>query len=315
MSTLTSGTPPVFSGAGLGPNGLANLYGRAAPNAIVYVYHSGGGTFYGTTTADATGLFALTTTTPLIQDANGNTPIAIAEFNSAGQQVSSWTGATVNSSAMNSTPAPAGGSNLSPGSVPIFRAAGPGPNGLANLYGRAAPNAIVYVYHSGGGTLYGTTTADASGLFSLTTTTPLIQDANGDTPIAIAEFNSSGQQISPWTGATVNSSAMNPQSAPVNPRPGGAILAPGSAPIFVGSAPAGAGGAIIKGVAAPHAIVHAYHVGGAPYYGSATADAYGNFSLATITPLVKDAAGNTPIALAEFSATGQQISGWTGATL
>ncbi|MGF6096082.1 hypothetical protein [Pseudomonas sp. 18175] len=206
-------------------------------------------------------------------------------------------------------------STLSAGSNPIFTGAGPGPGGLAIIYGQAAPNAIVYLYHSGGSPLYGTTTADASGLFALTTTTPLIQDANGNTPIAIAEFNSTGQQVSGWTSTTVNSSAMNAPPAPTNPTPGGAILASGSAPIFVNSAAAGAGGAIINGVAAPNAIVHAYHAGGAPYYGSATTDAYGNFSLATITPLVKDAAGNTPIALAEFNATGQQISGWTGATI
>ena len=64
------------------------------------------------------------------------------------------------------------------------------------LKGKAAANAIVYVYLQGGGTLFGKPQANQNGDWEL----QLSQDLRPDTtPLSLAEFSAAGVQVSGWT--------------------------------------------------------------------------------------------------------------------
>jgi hypothetical protein len=176
----------------------------------------------------------------------------------------------------------------------------------------AAPNAIVQIFLAGGSVNYGSVRADQFGNWSLTPNQPLAIDAYGNVSIALAEYNASGQQISPWTGANLTLSSVGGGGGTV---PGGAILPPGSPPVLTSSTTINSRQPLLQGVAAPNAIVQIFLAGGSVNYGSVRADQFGNWSLTPNQPLAIDAYGNVSIALAEYNASGQQISPWTGANL
>jgi hypothetical protein len=207
MSTypMQPGTPPIFGNAFNAGNGSIIVKGFAAPNAMIYIYHAGGSPFYGQGLTDSYGNFTVTITTPLVKDAYGNTPIALAEFNQAGQQASGWTGATLNMGTTGpiTTPPPvtppAGGPNSAPSSPPTVTSAMNNGGGQVQINGSATPNSTVLITGPYGSPIYANVPTDPYGNFSALVTTPFAREPDGTVKIALTQRNLAGQQTSPMS--------------------------------------------------------------------------------------------------------------------
>ena len=144
--------------------------------------------------------------------------------------------------------------------------------------------------------------ADSNGFWEHIPIIDLAIDANNWADIAMMALDGAGNALSPWGGVTLTVIAM---SSP----------APGSTPILTSSTTVNSKRPTLTGTAAPNAIVGIAHVGGNPYYGFATADANGNWSLVPNQDLILDANNQVSIGIAEFNAASQQTSVWGSATL
>ncbi len=193
-NALPPGSPPRLTSPTTVTSLRPLLTGKAAPHAIVYVFLEGGSVLFGTPQADSNGDWQL----QLSQDIySSSTPLALAEFNANGAQVSGWTAVTLTmSTASTSNALPSGSAPqlTSPTTVNSLRPL---------LTGKAAPNAIVYVFLEGGSVLFGKPQADSNGDWQL----QLSQDIySSSTPLALAEFNANGAQVSGWTAVTLTMS-------------------------------------------------------------------------------------------------------------
>ena len=191
-TALANGSAPVITSPTNVTSTRPLITGKAAANAIVYVYISGGGILYGKPQADIHGNWQLQLSQELY---SGSTPLALAEFNIDGGQVSGWTSVT-----MTVNGAPTTGTALANGSAPIITSSTNVTSLRPLIIGKAAANAIVYVYISGGGILYGKSQADINGDWLLQLSQDLYPDS---TPLALAEFNAGGGQVSGWTATTM----------------------------------------------------------------------------------------------------------------
>ncbi|MBK5545214.1 hypothetical protein JFT85_10580 [Pseudomonas sp. TH04] len=193
-NTLPSGSAPQLTSPTTVNSLRPLLTGKAAPNAIVYVYLEGGSVLFGKPQADSNGDWNL----QLSQDIySTSTPLSLGEFNANGALMSGWTAVTLTmSTAPTSNALPSGSAPqlTSPTTVNSLRPL---------LTGKAAPNAIVYVYLEGGSVLFGKPQADSNGDWQL----QLIQDIySTSTPLALAEFNANGGQVSGWTAVILTMS-------------------------------------------------------------------------------------------------------------
>jgi hypothetical membrane protein len=297
MSLAAPGSTPILTSSTTVNSKRPTLTGTAAPNAVVGIFHAGGTPYYGSATADAFGNWSFVPNQDLILDANNQVSIAIAEFDAGGQKTSAWGSATL-------TVTGTGGGTLPPGSTPILTSSTTVNSKRPTLTGTAAPNAVVGIFHAGGTPYYGSARADAFGNWSLVPNQDLILDANNQVSIAIAEFDAGGQKTSAWGSATLTVTGT-----------GGGPLPTGSTPILTSSTTVNSKRPTLTGTAAPNAVVGIFHAGGTPYYGSARADAFGNWSLVPNQDLILDANNQVSIAIAEFDAGGQKTSAWGSAAL
>ncbi|UII72578.1 hypothetical protein LVW35_05210 [Pseudomonas sp. HN11] len=313
MPSLPSGSAPALTSSTTINSRQPLLQGMAAPYAIVHVFLAGGSVNYGSARADQFGNWSLTPNQPLATDAYGKVSIALAEFDTAGQQRSPWTGANLilSTSAGGGGTTP-GGAILPPGSPPVLTSSTTINSRQPLLQGVAAPYAIVQVLLAGGSVNYGSARADQFGNWSLTPNQPLATDAYGNVSIALAEFNTAGQQLSPWTGANLilSTGAGGGGTTPGNtPRPAG------SAPVLTSSTTVSASHPFLQGLATPYSTIWFYNASGSIFHGQAQANASGNWSLILHPPLQPDAQGNALIQFAEYSTANQPVSGWATYTL
>jgi hypothetical protein len=313
MPSLPSGSAPVLTSSTTINSRQPLLHGVAAPNAIVQVFLAGGSVNYGSARADQFGNWSLTPNQPLAIDAYGNVSIALAEHNTYGQQISPWTGANLTlGSVVGGGGTIPGGAILPPGSPPVLTSSTTINSRQPLLQGVAAPNAIVQVLLAGGSVNYGSARADQFGNWSLTPNPPLTTDAYGKVSIAMAEYNTSGQQVSPWTGADLTLSSVVGGGGTI---PGTTPRPPGSAPVLTSSTTVSAYNPYLQGIATPYSTIWVYNASGSLFHGQAQADASGNWSLTLNPPLQPDAQGNALIQFAEHNTANQPVSGWATYTL
>jgi hypothetical protein len=282
---ITSNTTPTFTGT-------------AEANSTVTLYDSNGSTVLGTTTADGSGAWTITTSAL----SEGGHTLTAKAIDAAGNTSAASSGLTVTID----TTAP-----LAPSAPDLSAATDTGSANTDNLTknttptitGTAEAHSTVTLYDTDGSTVLGTTTADASGNWAITssalaasshTLTTKATDAAGNTSVA-----SSGLTV------TIDTSAPSAPSAPDL----SAATDTGSSStdnITRNTTP------IITGTAEALSTVTLYDTDGSTVLGTATADGSGNWSITcsalaegshTLSAKATDVAGNTSVA-----STGQSLT-------
>jgi hypothetical protein len=282
---ITSNTTPTFTGT-------------AEANSTVTLYDSNGSTVLGTTTADGSGAWTITTSAL----SEGGHTLTAKAIDAAGNTSAASSGLTVTID----TTAP-----LAPSAPDLSAATDTGSANTDNLTknttptitGTAEAHSTVTLYDTDGSTVLGTTTADASGNWAITssalaasshTLTTKVTDAAGNTSVA-----SSGLTV------TIDTSAPSAPSAPDL----SAATDTGSSStdnITRNTTPT------ITGTAEAHSTVTLYDTDGSTILGTATADGSGNWSITcsalaegshTLSAKATDVAGNTSVA-----STGQSLT-------
>lgn len=192
-ATMADGTPPVITSPANNSSVQTlrpTFTGKAAPNARIGVHNDAVNVYYGDCYADANGNW----TYPFPQDlAPGQVTLKFGQF-SQSARLSADTAHTLNIAISGS------GNALPPGSPPKLTSSSTVTSLRPLLTGKAAPNAIVYVYLEGGSVLFGKPQADSNGDWQL----QLSQDIySSSTPLALAKFNANGAQVSGWEGVTL----------------------------------------------------------------------------------------------------------------
>ncbi len=289
----TSDNTPTISGAG------------AEPNCTVTLYDTDGTTVLGTTTADGTGAWTITsstltdgvhTITTKVTDAAGNTSAG-----SAALTVTIDTTAPSASGTPDLASASDSGSsntdNTTSVTTPVITGSG------------AEVGATVTLYDTNGTTVLGTATADSSGNWSITsstlssgahTLTTKVTDASGNTGVA-----SAGLTVTIDTTAPSASGAPDLASASDSGSSNSDNITSVTTPTITG------------GGAEAGATVTLYDTDGTTVLGTATADGSGNWSITsstlssgahTLTTKVTDATGNTGAASAGLTLTIDSIA-------
>jgi len=285
IDNITSNTTPTFSGT-------------AEANSTVVLYDTNGSTVLGTTTADGSGNWTITssalsagshTLTSKATDAAGNTSLA-----STGLVVTIDTAAPVAPAAPDLTAATDTGSsstdNLTKNTTPTFT-------------GTAEANSTVTLYDTDGSTVLGTASADASGNWAITssalaagshTLTTKASDAAGNTSVASAglvvtiDASAPGAPSAPDLSAATDTGRSSTDNITRNTTP------------------------TVSGTAEANSTVTLYDTDGSTLLGTATADASGNWSITssalaegshTLSAKATDAAGNTSVASSGLSLT------------
>jgi outer membrane usher protein FimD/PapC len=285
VDTTAPATPdaPVLVGGvnGVTADNTPTITGVAEANSTVIIYR--GGVIVTSVTADASGNYTYTFTTPL---ADGTYSITVKSRDAAGN-VSAFSPAlsiTVDTTAPTTPGAPVlvGGNN------------GVTADNTPTITGSAEANSTVIIYK--GGIAVDSVTADASGDYTYTFTTPL---ADGTYSITVKDKDAVGNvsAASPALSITVDTAAPATPAAPV--------LVGGINGVISDNTPT------ISGVAEANSTVIIYKGGIA--VDSVTADATGNYTYTFTTPLAddtysitvkdKDAAGNVSAMSAALSIT------------
>jgi Domain of unknown function (DUF4347)/Bacterial Ig-like domain/Cadherin domain len=285
---ITSDNTPTISGAG------------AEPNCTVTLYDTDGTTVLGTTTADGTGAWTITSSilsdgahnlTTKVTDAAGNTGAA-----SAALTVTIDTTAPGASGTPDLASASDSGSsntdNTTSVTTPVITGGG------------AEPGATVTLYDTNGTTVLGTATADGSGNWSITSST-LSSGAHTLTtkmtdPAGNMGVTSAGLTVTIDTTAPSASGTPDLASASDSGSSNTDNTTSVTTPVITG------------GGAEPGATVTLYDTNGTTVLGTATADGSGNWSIIsstlssgahTLTTKVTDQAGNTGVASAGLTVT------------
>ncbi|MVN21798.1 Ig-like domain-containing protein [Mucilaginibacter arboris] len=274
VDTVPPVTPSVPVLASLGTitnNNKPTVTGTAEPGSTVILYD--GTTVIGTATADANGNWSITPATAL---ADGNHSLAVAVKDAAGNMSTVSTATTITVD----TIAPAAPS------VPVLASGGTiTNNNKPTITGTAEPGSTVTLYD--GTTVIGTTTADASGNWSITPATAL---ADGSHNLTTKAKDAAGN-ISAASATTITVDTIVPAAPSVPVLASGGTITNNNKPT-------------ITGTAEPGSTVTLYD--GTTVIGTATADASGNWSITPATVLAdgshnlttkaKDAAGNVSAA-------------------
>ncbi|WP_236465616.1 MULTISPECIES: hypothetical protein, partial [unclassified Pseudomonas] len=193
-SALPPGSPPKLTSSSTVTSLLPTLQGKAPANANVTVYQYYGAQL-GKTFADANGDWSMPLTLDLTVDPSTKQSRISLGLLDANGQPGSWAEdvfLTVNLAS--------GGSALPPGSPPRLTSSTTVDSLRPLLTGKAAANAIVYVYLSGGSVLFGKPKANINGDWQLQLSQDLYPES---TSLAIAEFDANGTQVSGWEGVTL----------------------------------------------------------------------------------------------------------------
>ena len=292
---MTSGTDTGLSGTdGITSNTTPVFTGTAEVNATVRLYDTDGTTLLGTTTANGSGGWSITSSTlsggnhivtAKQSDAAGNTSAA-----SAGLAVVIDTGAVAPSTPVLSALSDSG--TLGDGITNIA---------TPTITGTAEANASVTLYDTDGVTVLGTTTANGAGAWSITSST---LSSTGHTLTAKqTDLAGNVSAASNVLTLTVNTTAPAAPSTPV--------LSTASDSGTLGDGITNIATPVITGTALANAVVKLYDSNGTTLLGTATANGSGNWSITssalslgahTVTAKQTDVAGNvsaasTPLAL------------------
>lgn len=212
--TLSGGSDSGTVGDGITNVATPTLNGTAGANATIKLYDTDGTTLLGTTTADGSGAWAITSSTL----GNGNHSLKVTQTD--GSNATSPLSAALQLKIDTAATAPTGLS-LSAGSDSgtlgdgITNAAAP------TVKGQAEANATVRVYDTDGTTLLGTAVANGAGAWSINsstlnegahTFTAKQTDVAGNVSVASAGFNYTLDTIGP-TGMALSTNQVNQTSA------------------------------------------------------------------------------------------------------
>ncbi|PTT33349.1 Ig-like domain-containing protein, partial [Pseudomonas sp. HMWF021] len=152
-SVLTDGTPPVITTPANGsslPTLRPTFTGKAAPNARIGVFNDNLQGYYGDCYADANGDWSFT---PKQDMSAGSATYKFAQYSNVAR-MSADTAITLTLRGSNALPS---------GSAPVLTSPTTVNTPFPLLKGKAAANAVVYVYLEGGAVLFGKPTANADG--------------------------------------------------------------------------------------------------------------------------------------------------------
>ena len=302
----TPGTPDLASGSDSGTSSTDNVTKVATPvlngtsdaNAIIILYDSDGTTQLGTTTADGSGNWSITASTM----SEGTHTLTVTASDVAGNtsSASSSLAVTIDTTAPGTPSAPdlASGSDSGTSST----------DNLTNdttptVTGTSAANAIITLYDTDGTTVLGSTTADGSGNWSVTSSAL----ADGSHTLTVKASDTAGNVSSASTSLAVTIDA----TAPATP----------SAPDLAAGSDSGSSSTdnittattpVFTGTAAANVTVTLYDTDGTTVLGTTTSDGSGNWSITsstlgdgthTLTVKASDAAGNTSSASTSLAVT------------
>jgi hypothetical protein len=296
IPVMTSGTDTGLSGTdGITSNTTPVFTGTAEANATVRLYDTDGTTLLGTTTANGSGGWSITssalaggshTVTAKQSDAAGNTSVA-----STGLAVVIDTGAAAPSTPVLSALSDSG--TLGDGVTNIA---------TPTITGTAEANASITLYDTDGVTVLGTTTANGAGTWSITSST--LSNASHTLTTKQTDLAGNVSAASSALTLTVNTAAPVAPSTPV--------LSTASDSGTLGDGITNIATPVITGTAAANAVVKLYDSNGTTLLGSATANGSGNWSITssalslgahTLTAKQMDVAGNVSVASTSLALT------------
>jgi len=284
---VTSGTTPTFNGT-------------AEANSTVTLYDTDGTTVLGTTTADGSGNWTITSSTL----AGGSHTLTVKAKDAAGNEsgASSSLSVTIDTTAHN---APTGLDLLAGSDSGTSNTDNITSNNTPTVSGAGAePGSTVTLYDTNGTTVLGTSTDDSSGNWSVTTST-LADGAHTLTAKVTDTAGNVGAASSSLT-VTIDSTAPGASGTPVLTS-GSDSGASNADNITSDTTPTITGSGAEAG-----ATVTLYDTDGSTVLGTATADGSGNWSITsstlsegahTLTTKVTDTAGNTSVASASLAIT------------
>ncbi len=269
---ITSNTTPVFTGT-------------AEANANVKLYDTDGTTLLGTTTADGSGNWSITSGTL----STGSHTLTAKQTDAAGN-VSVTSGALAVS--IDTAAAAPAAPTLASASDSGALGDGVTNHATPTITGTAEANATVRLYDTDGTTLLGTATANGAGVWSIVSSTL----GEGGHSLTVKQTDPAGNvsSASAALALTIDTEAPEPPGAP--------MLASASDSGTLGDNTTNVDTPTITGTAAANATVKLYDTDGTTLLGTATADGSGNWSIAsgalslgahTLTAKQTDLAGNT----------------------
>lgn len=296
IPVMTSGTDTGLSSTdGITSNTTPVFTGNAEANATVRLYDTDGTTLLGTTTANGSGGWSITSSTL----AGGSHTVTAKQSDAAGNTSAVSAGLAVvidTDAAAPSTPV-----------LSVISDSGTLGDGITNIAtptitGTAEANASVTLYDTDGFTVLGTTTANGAGAWSITSST--LSNASHTLTTKQTDLAGNVSAASNALTLTVNTTAPAAPSTPA------LSTASDSGPL--GDGITNIATPVITGTAAANAVVKLYDSNGTTVLGTATANGSGNWSINssalslgahTLTAKQTDAAGNVSAASTPFALT------------
>lgn len=280
---ITSNTTPVFTGTG-------------EANATVQLFDTDGTTLLGTTTADGSGRWSITSSTL----GEGAHTLTAKQTDAAGNvsAASNAKAVTIDTTAPAKPSAPTLAASSDSGTLGDGITNDPTPT----ITGQVEANAKVKLYDTDGTTLLGTTTADGTGHWSIVTST-LVQ---GSHTLTVKQTDLSGNVSRASDGLTVSINTTVP-AAPSTPS-----LTTASDSGTLGDGITHVARPLISGTATANASVTLYDTDGITSLGSVVADGQGHWTITSttltvgnhsLTARVTDVAGNVSSASAALALT------------
>nr|WP_267874823.1 Ig-like domain-containing protein [Duganella aquatilis] len=278
---ITSNTTPVFEGVG-------------EAGATIRLYDTDGTTVLGTTTADGSGNWQITSNTLSV----GDHTLTVKQTDAAGNVSAASTGLLVVidiAAAAPATPALANGSDSGAAGDRITNVTTP------TITGSAEANASVTLYDTDGTTVLGTATANGAGVWNITTNTTL---SEGSHTLTAIQTDPAGNTSIASGGLVLTIDATAP-TAPAAP-----TLAPASDSGTAGDGITNIATPVVTGSADPGATVRLYDSNGTTVLGTAVANGSGQWSITsstlglgahTLTVRQLDTAGNLSAASGTLS--------------
>ena len=269
---ITSNTTPEFTGT-------------AEANATVKLYDTDGTTLLGTTTADGSGNWSITSSTL----SAGSHTLSAKQTDAAGNVSTASGGLAVSidtSAAAPAAPALASASDSGALGDGVTNHATP------SITGTAEANATVRLYDTDGTTLLGTATANGSGVWSIVSSTL----SDGAHTLTVKQTDPAGNVSSASAALALTIDTAAPEA------PGAPLLAAASDSGTLGDRITNVDAPTFTGTAAANATVTLYDSDGTTPLGTATADGAGHWSIVssalslgahTLTAKQTDLAGNS----------------------
>ncbi|MBS0356083.1 MAG: DUF4214 domain-containing protein, partial [Proteobacteria bacterium] len=265
------------------------ITGTGEANATIKLYDTDGTTLLGTTTADGSGKWSITSSTL----SDGLHTITVKQSDAAGNVsvASSGLALTIDSTAPSAPAMPVLSAGSDSGTLGDNQTKVTTPE----LTGTGEAHATIKLYDTDGTTLLGTTTADGSGKWSITSSTLV----DGSHTVTVKQTDAAGNTSVASSGLTLDIDSTAPSA------PGLPVLSAGSDTGTLGDNKTYLTTPIVTGTGEAHATVTLYDTDGTTVLGTATADGSGNWSITsstlgegvhTLSVKQTDGAGNTSVA-------------------